>query len=163
MPEEETGQDFGTGVLELLEGLLIPDWGDLIAFVPLLLILGVVGPGLTLLVVYWLYVKLRAPRGRVRTDELQPTAAQHGADGTPVYPPNVPYCPTHELIYPANARECEIDGEELLVQCPVDSMTRVASQQLCRACGTRYQLGASLAPVVVKRHGRPPDGGAAIA
>lgn len=162
MPEE-TGHDFGTSLLELLEGLLIPDWGNLITFVPLLLILGVVGPLLTLLVLYWLVVSVRAPRGRVRTDEPAPVAAQHAADGTPIFPPNAPYCPTHELIYPATARECEIDGEDLLVRCPIDDMTRVASQQLCRACGTRYQLGASLAPVVVKRHGRPPDGGAAIA
>ena len=163
MPEETAGTDFGTRVLELLEALLIPDWGDLIAFMPLLLILGVLGPALTLLLVYWLHVRIKTPRGRVRTDEPEPISASYAADGTPIYPPNTPFCPTHELIYPATAQTCEIDGEELLVRCPVDDTTRVAGQQLCRACGTRYQLGASLAPIVVKRHGRPPDGGAAIA
>jgi hypothetical protein len=39
----------------------------------------------------------------------------------------------------------------------------VAGQQLCRTCGTRYQLGASMAPLVVRRRGRPPEGGAAVA
>jgi hypothetical protein len=160
---EETSPDFGTRLLELLEGLLIPDWGDLIAFVPLLLILGVLGPALTLLLLYWLIVAVRAPRGRVRTDEPQAITADHAPDGTAIYPPNAPFCQAHELIYPATARTCEVDGEELLVRCPVDDMTRVASQQLCRACGTRYELGASLAPIVVKRQRRPPDGGAAIA
>jgi hypothetical protein len=51
----------------------------------------------------------------------------------------------------------------LYVRCPVDDMTRVASQDLCRVCGTRYQLGAALSPVVVQRSGRPPEGGAAVA
>jgi hypothetical protein len=150
-------------VLELLEALLIPDWTDLIPFVPVLLILGVVGPALTLLVIYWLYVSIKAPRGRVRTAEPQPVPAEYGPDGTAVYPPNTPYCQRHELLYPPAARTCEIDREELLVNCPVDGTARVASQQLCRGCGTRYELGASMAPVVVRGHGRPPDGGAAIA
>jgi hypothetical protein len=163
VPEETVRTDFGTRLLELLEALLIPDWGDLMAFVPWLLILGVVGPLLTLLVLYWLYVLIKAPRGRVRTDEPQPVPAEHGPGGTPQYPPNTPYCQRHELLYPAKARTCEIDGEELLVNCPVDGTTRVAGQPLCRGCGTRYELGASMAPVVVRRRGRPPDGGAAIA
>lgn len=163
MPEENGRTDFGSALLDLLEALLIPNWGDLIAFVPLLLILGVVGPVLTLLVVYALYIRFTTPRGRVRTGEPEPMPAPRTADGTPSYPPNVPYCQNHELIYPANAHECEIDAEELLVRCPVDATTRVASQNLCRTCGTRYELGASLAPVMVRRNGRPPEGGAAVA
>jgi hypothetical protein len=85
------------------------------------------------------------------------------ADGSYVYPANAPYCPTHHLVYPPQLRECAIDGEELLVRCPVDESVRVASQQLCRTCGTRYELGASLAPLVVRGRGRPPAGGAAVA
>lgn len=132
-------------------------------FLPWLLIFGLVGPALTLLLLYWLYVMIKAPRGRVRTGEPEPVPARHAADGTPIYPPNTPYCQRHELLYPPTQRTCEIDGEELHVNCPIDGTTRVASQQLCRGCGTRYQLGASMAPVVVRRHGRPPDGGAAVA
>jgi len=160
---EEPASDFGTRLLELLEALLIPDWGDLMAFVPLLLIFGVIGPVLTLLFIYWAYVRLTSRRGRVRVEDPKPMPALRAADGLPVYAPNVPYCPTHELIYPQTAKMCDFDGEELLVRCPVDEMTRVASQQVCRGCGTRYQLGASLAPAVVSDHGRPPEGGAAVA
>ena len=161
MPAEPV--DPWTAFLQWLQTILVPDWNGLIQLLPILLIVGVVGPGLTLLALYWLYVSATARRGKVRIDEPTPERAERGPDGMPVYPANVPYCATHELIYPATYRTCEIDGEELQVRCPIDETVRVAGQQLCRTCGTRYQLGASLAPVVIRRHGRPPAGGAAIA
>ena len=163
MPEQPVATDPWTGFLDWFETIIIPDWGGLISLVPILLILGVVGPGLTALAMYWLYHRLLARRGRVRIAEPEPVHARIGDDGTPDFPPNVPYCPHHLLIFPASARNCEVDGEELYLRCPVDDMTRVASQDLCRVCGTRYQLGAALSPVVVRRSGRPPEGGAAIA
>ena len=161
MPTEPV--DPWTAFLNWLQTILVPDWNGLINLLPILLILGVVGPGLSLLTLYWLYVRVKSRRGRVRIDEPVPELAATAADGTPIFPANVPYCASHGLIYPQTARECDIDGEELQVRCPIDETVRVAGQQLCRTCGTRYQLGASLAPVVVRRHGRPPAGGAAIA
>ena len=152
-----------TAFLEWLQTILIPDWNGLIQLLPILLILGVVGPGLTLLGLYWFYVVATSRRGKVRIDDVNPTPAERAADGTPAYPPNVPYCATHELLYPPTAKTCEIDGEELRVRCPVDDVVRVASQPICRSCGTRYELGASLAPIAVRRRGRPPAGGAAVA
>jgi hypothetical protein len=160
---QEQPVDPWTAFLDWLETILIPDWNGLIQLLPILLIVGLVGPVLTLLALYWLYVAFTSRHGKVRTDELEPSPAERAADGTPIYPPNTPYCATHALLYPATYRECEIDGEELMVRCPVDDSVRVASQQLCRTCGTRYQLGASLAPIVIRRHGRPPAGGAATA
>jgi hypothetical protein len=149
--------------LAWLSTILIPDWNGLIALLPILVILGLTGPILSLLALYWVYHLFTDRRGRVRHGEREPVPAPVGDDGQPAYPPNAPYCATHQLLYPATARRCEIDGEELLVRCPVDETTRPSSQQLCRVCGTRYQLGASLAPVVVRRTGRPPEGGAAVA
>jgi hypothetical protein len=149
--------------LEWLSTILIPDWNGLIGLLPILLILGVIGPGLSLLVLYWIYVRAREKRGRVRYDESQPTLIAANADGSFTYPANAPYCPQHHLVYPATAQGCEIDRADLLVRCPVDDTVRPAGQQLCRSCGTRYQLGASLAPVVVRRRGAPPAGGAAVA
>ena len=55
------------------------------------------------------------------------------------------------------------EHEDLLGQAADDETVRVAGQQLCRTCGTVYKLGASLAPVTVRSHGRPPAGGAAVA
>jgi len=49
------------------------------------------------------------------------------------------------------------------VRCPIDQTTRPASQELCRVCGTRYVLGASRTGLTVRRSGRPPEGGAAVA
>ena len=153
-----------TAFLNWLQTILIPDWNGLILLLPILLILGVLGPGLTLLGLYWLYVIGTNRRGKVRFDEDRgPTPAERDADGTPIYPPNVPYCRTHALIYPATAKYCEVDGEELQVRCPVDDTVRVAGQPVCRTCGTRYELGASLAPIVIRRRGQPPAGGAAVA
>jgi hypothetical protein len=152
-----------TAFLQWLQTIIIPDWGGLIALLPVLIIIGVVGPGLTLLAAYWVYVLATNRRGKVRVDDPSPMEAAQLPDGSYDYPPNVPYCPTHHLIYPATAKECPIDSEELQVRCPVDGSLRVASQQVCRTCGTRYQLGAALAPLVVTRRGTPPAGGAAVA
>ncbi len=152
-----------TAFLAWLQTIIIPDWNGLITLLPILIVLGVIGPALSLLAAYWVYVLASNRRGKVRTDEPMPVPADQLADGTYDYPPNVPYCPTHRLIYPATMRECPIDGEELRVRCPVDGSLRVAGQELCRTCGTRYQLGAALAPIVVSRRGAPPAGGAAIA
>ena len=158
-----TPVDPWTAFLQWLSTILIPDWNGLIGLLPILLILGVVGPGLTFLALYWIYVRLNDRRGKVRYDDPQPALIAANADGTYTYPPNSPYCPTHHLVYPPTARGCDIDRADLLVRCPVDDTVRPAGQQLCRSCGTRYQLGASLAPIVVRRRGSPPAGGAAVA
>jgi hypothetical protein len=152
-----------TAFLTWLQSIIIPDWGGLIALLPILIIIGVIGPALTLIAAYWVYVLATNRRGKVRIAEPEPAEVPQLADGTYDYPTNVPYCPTHNLMYPATARECNIDGEELQVRCPVDGSVRVATQQLCRTCGTRFQLGAALSPVVVTRRGTPPAGGAAVA
>ena len=149
--------------LEWLASLLIPDWNGLIQLLPILVLLGVTGPGLTLLFLYWGYHFFIDRRGKVQIEELEPVAAEHGPDGLPIFPVNTPYCIEHELVFPATARNCSVDGAELTVRCPVDETVRVAGEELCRVCGTRFKLGASLAPVTVKRRHSPPEGGAAVA
>jgi len=155
--------DAWTTFLEWLSTLVIPDWNGLFHVLPLLVIAGLTGPILSLLLLYWLYHFLIDRRGRVEIAEHEPVAAELAADGTAVFPPNTPYCVEHQLVYPANARTCNVDGDELVVRCPVDGNVRAASETLCRVCGTRYHLGASLSPVAVKRTRRPPEGGAAVA
>jgi hypothetical protein len=150
-------------ILQWLQGIIIPDWSGLIHLLPVLVILGLTGPILTLLLFYWLYHFLIDRRGRVRTAEIDVRPAERGPDGAPIFPVNTPYCIEHELVFPPTARECSVDGDELTVRCPVDDSVRVATQQLCRVCGTRYQLGAAVSPVVVQRRHGPPEGGAAIA
>ena len=149
--------------LRLLQQLLIPEWNDLVALLPLALVFGVVAPVLTLLMIAWLHHRLTRRKGKVRIAELEPVAALRDVNGDVIVGANTPFCPRHALIYPPHATTCDVDREELVVRCPVDDTLRTASQQTCRACGTKYVLGATQSAITVRRTGRPPEGGAAIA
>ena len=150
-------------VLSILTVVLSPDWSALVAWVPLLLIIGVMGPILTLVLVGWAHHLLISRRPRVVYDEPEARAPEHLADGTPVVPPNVPYCGRDDLLFPARTTTCSVCHDELTVRCPVDGAVRPATQQTCRACGTKYVLGAGLDPLTVRSSAHPPSGGAAIA
>ena len=152
-----------TSILSTLERIIVPDWNDVMGWLPVLTVLGLVGPILTLLMLLWLHHLLTRPRFRVRTAEPEPIAAERDEDGYFVVPANVPYCPRDGLIYPATATRCDVCRQELVVRCPVDSTTRTAREQVCRACGTRYVLGAGTSALTVRRSGGPPEGGAAVA
>ncbi|HXR26518.1 MAG TPA: hypothetical protein VN771_01530 [Candidatus Baltobacteraceae bacterium] len=150
-------------VLSILTVVLSPDWSALVAWVPLLLIVGVLGPILTLVVVGWTHHLLISRRPHVVYDEPEAHAPQHLADGTSVVPPNAPYCARDDLLFPARVTTCSICHDELTVRCPVDDAVRPATQQTCRACGTKYVLGAGIDPLTVRSSAHPPTGGAAIA
>jgi hypothetical protein len=152
-----------TGFLEWLTTVMVPNWEELIAMLPFFLILGVIGPLLTLIVLMWAWHFVTRRKGRVRIAEPQAVPAPRGASGDPLFPVNVPYCPTHALVYPPSQRRCAIDGEDLQVSCPVDGTSRSASIQECGGCGTRFVLGATVSPVLVQPVRRPPSGGAAAA
>lgn len=152
-----------TSFLEWLQSLIVPEWNSLIAMLPLLVIVGLVGPILSLIMLMHMWHLWHQRKGRVRIAELEPVSAPLGPDGDPLFPANKPFCVDHAVIYPPNTRACEIDGEELAVRCPIDETSRPATQELCRGCGTRYVLGASRSAVTVRRTGRPPEGGAAVA
>lgn len=156
-------KDPWSAFLDFLQSIMVPDWNALISMLPFFLILGVVGPILSLMLLMQLWYLFHRRRGRVRRVEEEPTSAPLDADGLPSYPSNVPFCEQHAVIYPASTRNCEIDRAELSVRCPVDQTTRPASQELCRVCGTRYVLGASQTGLAIRRQGRPPEGGAAVA
>jgi hypothetical protein len=155
--------DAWTAFLTWLSKIVTPDWNGLIQLLPLFVVIGLLGPVLSLLMLYHLYHFMKRQRPRIRYAEPEPHAAPVGDDGQPIIPANVPYCSRHGLIYPLSATVCELDGEELSVRCPVDETVRVARQQLCRVCGTKYVLGASSAALTVQPVHRPPEGGAAAA
>lgn len=149
--------------LDWLTTVLVPSWGELIALLPYALFLFLVGPILTLLAAMWLWHLVTRRRGRVQRSEAEPTPAPRARDGSAVFPPNVPYCEEHELVYPPRTRRCGVDGANLLVACPVDGTVRAADIETCSACGTRFKLGATASPIVVTATDGPPEGGAAIA
>jgi hypothetical protein len=160
----ETVERAWTGVLGFLEKIIVPDWSDWIAALPILTVLGLLGPILTLVFLLWVHHMLFVRRrGRVRYDDPTPVQAERDASGFFVIPPNVPFCAREGLLYPPKATRCDSCRDELLVRCPVDSTTRPATVDTCRACGTKYVLGATSSALAVQRPSGPPEGGAAIA
>lgn len=152
-----------TAILNFLQTMIVPNWGELISMLPFFLLLGVVGPLISLVGFMWFWYAIHRKRGHANVSEPEARVALRDMNGTAIFPPNVPFCEEHGLLYPANRTTCEIDKDELSVVCPVDHTTRPASQNLCRACGTRYTLGAASTALTVRRTGQPPEGGAAIA
>jgi hypothetical protein len=152
-----------TYFLDWLTTVLVPDWTELVSMLPFFLLLGVVGPILTLIGLMWVWHLFTARRAKVRVADRAPEPAALDAGGAPVFPANTPYCATHSLVFPGSAVRCTVDGADLSVRCPVDGTVRDASIQTCAGCGTRYVLGAVSTSALVRRVSGPPEGGAAVA
>ena len=146
------------GFLGVLSGIITPDWGALIGLLPMFVLIGVVGPLVSLLALGWFIYVVRAPRTSLKVIEGPVTAV--AVDGAPVYPAGEPYCPTDALIYPSGAARCEICHRELLVRCPKCGAGRQARTTTCGNCGLVLKMakrGRALRPA------GPPPGGAAAA
>ncbi len=152
-----------TTFLDWLATVLVPAWGELIDLLPFFVIIGIIGPIVSIVALMWLWYLMHRTRGRVHREEAQAVPAPRDDQGSPVFAPSVPYCEKHTLIYPPRATNCELDRADLRVVCPVDGSVRSASVQTCSGCGTRYELGANASPAVVTTSGGPPEGGAAVA
>ncbi len=152
-----------TTFLDWLTTVVVPNWTELVNMMPFWVFVGVTAPILTLILLAWVWHWLRKPRARVERIEPEGALAPIGDDGKPIFPPNVPYCLEHGLIYPASRIRCEIDSTDLSVRCPVDGTVRDASIQVCSGCGTRFVLGAGSTSTLVRRPSGPPQGGAAVA
>ena len=64
--------------LDFISMFVLPDWGALIGLLPVFLVLGVIGPILSLGVLIWLIYFLRKPRVPLASDP-EPVAAQERA------------------------------------------------------------------------------------
>lgn len=152
-----------TAFLDWMSTVLVPNWNELVAMLPLWILIGVTMPLLTLIALAWVYHFMTRQRANVKRTVPDVVAATRAADGTFVIPANVPYNPSLGLIYPPDRTQCEADGSNLMVRCPVDGTVREADLQTCRGCGTKFVLGAATTPLLVQRTGSPPAGGAAAA
>jgi hypothetical protein len=152
-----------TFVLDQLTKVLVPDWSGLIGLLPFLLVVGVLGPILSLLALAWAWHWVTRRRAHVKVVEPEAQLAALDAGGQPLFPANVPYCAEHRLVFPASAVRCTVDDADLSVRCPVDHTVRDAAIQTCTACGTRFVLGAASTSTLVRRTAGPPPGGAAVA
>jgi hypothetical protein len=147
-------------ILEITSLFVIPDWGALIGLLPIFIFLGVVGPLITFTMLGILVYQVRKPR--VKVDLVEgPRIAAIGADGEPVFPPGLPYCRAHGLIFESGTFRCDRDDQELAVICPMCGLGRSALIDTCTNCG--LVLKVVKRPVPVARPVGPRPGGAAAA
>jgi hypothetical protein len=146
--------------LAFISTLVIPDWASLIALLPVFVVIGIVGPLLSLALLAWLGYGVTKPRVKVKYDEGTARLAARDHLGRPIVPAGEPYCPQDGLIYPPGTVRCDVDRTGLLVRCPKCEVVRTAGIDTCGNCG----LTLSLKPrtLIVSTDG-PPPGGAAIA
>ena len=145
--------------LGFISKLVIPDWPGLIALLPVFVVIGLVGPLLSLAVLAWLGYGVTKPRVKVSYDDGTKVAPRDHL-GRPIVPAGEPYCPNDGLIYPTGTVRCDVDKTNLLLRCPKCEVVRGAAQATCGNCG----LTLSLQPraMIVATDG-PPPGGAAVA
>lgn len=148
-------------ILGFLSQLVIPDWGALIGLLPIFLVIGVLGPLLSLLAIVWVVYLLRRPRASLAVLE-GPYPAPHDAAGQPVYPTGQPYCARDALIFPTGETICGRCAEELVVSCPKCGIGRQARVGTCANCGLVLQIDKRAEQRAIRPAG-PPPGGAAVA
>jgi hypothetical protein len=146
-------------LLGFISKLVIPDWSGLIALLPLFVLVGLIGPLLTLTVLAWLGYGITKPRVKVRYDEGTKVAPRDHL-GRPIVPAGEPYCPRDGLIYPTGTLRCDVDKTDLLVRCPKCEVVRTAGISTCGNCG--LTLAIQPRAMIISTDG-PPPGGAAIA
>jgi hypothetical protein len=152
------GQIF-QGVITFLTPILIPDWRALINLLPVFLLIGVVGPLMSLLVLGWFVYIAGKPRSRIPYTEPAPYLAPI-VDGERAFPTGEPYCAADGLVYPAGTTRCDRDGRDLAVICPKCNTGRQALIDTCGTCGLVLRIERT---VPALRPAGPPPGGAAAA
>ena len=152
-------EKFWSDLLGFMSTLVIPDWAGLIALMPVFIVLGVVGPLLTLGVLAWLGYGVTKPRVKVRYDYGTRHAPLDHLD-RPIFPAGEPYCPNDGLIYASGTTRCDVDGTQLSIRCPKCEIVQPATNQSCSNCGLVLKIQPR---AMVIAGDRPPPGGAAIA
>jgi hypothetical protein len=144
--------------LQFSAQFVTPDWGKLIGVIPYLLVIGVVGPLLTILLLSWLRYGALRPRRKASFADLR-RPAPLDADGNPVYPTGEPYSTAEQMIYEPGATR-SMSGLPLVVACPKCALVRSADRDTCGNCG----LSFSIKPVTRSSGAASrPSGGAAAA
>jgi hypothetical protein len=146
-----------SGFLDLVAKVVSPDWGALVALIPLL-IAPLVGLLLVAMLGRWTVFGLLRPRPRIRhVDGAR--ALERDAAGCPAPPVGAPFSLRTGLVYPFGTARTD-DGEDLAVICPMCRVERLAQIGTCGNCGLvlNVRRGIELA-----RPAGPPPGGGAIA
>jgi hypothetical protein len=145
-----------SSLVEASSAFVIPDWGELIGLLPIFLIIGVVGPLLTIIILFWIRYWIVKPRASAGFADPR-RAAAIGADGQPVFPVGEPYSLSERMIYEPGATR-SVSGDELLVACPKCGLVRSAAIDTCGNCGLSFTITP---PTRTIRPAAPPPGGRA--
>lgn len=152
--------EFWNSALQTASAFVIPDWGALIALLPLFIFVGVIGPFLTFTVLGSLLYQVRKPRVKLAFEE-GPRRAEVDAEGAPIFPPGLPFCRRDAVIYPSGTVRCESCHDGLAVVCPMCGLGRVAEIDTCGNCG--LVLRVKTRAIAVRATSGPKPGGAAAA
>ena len=147
-----------TGIIAFLSKVITPDWGSLIGLIPVLLVILVVGPLVTLLALAWLRYGVLRPHTRTAFADTRRPAPLDEA-GSPVYPVGEPYSAAERMIYEPGATR-SASGDDLLVACPKCGLVRAAASDTCGNCGLSFTLKPTTRSL---RPAGPPPGGATAA
>jgi hypothetical protein len=147
-------------ILDVISALVIPDWTALVGWIPIVLVLAVIGPIVTLLVLYHLGYQIGKPRTRARYLDY-PLRVEIGPDGTPARPTGRPFCERDLLVYGPKARRCDVCGDDLALLCPRCGIGRNAAIEVCGNCGLAGRVVDR--PFAMVTDPGPPAGGAAAA
>ena len=149
-------QQAWTDLLAFTAQFVVPDWTALVFLLPVFLVLLVVGPILTILVIFWLRYGILKPRVKAGyADPRRP--APLDADGSPVFPTGEPYSLAEGMVYEPGATR-SASGDTLLVTCPKCGLVRDAAISTCGNCGLSFTMKP---PTRALRPAGPPPGGRA--
>lgn len=149
-----------TQILQVMSIFVMPDWGFLIGLLPVLIVVGLIGPFLTFLALGTLIYWIRKPRVKLSFEE-GPRVAEIGPGDEPVFPVGLPHCRRDALIYASGTLRCERCHDELAVICPMCGLGRTALIDTCANCGLVLKVKARA--VAVRTTAEPKPGGAAVA
>ena len=144
-------QASGTGSSQITSMIIIPDWGALIGLLPVFILLGVIGPIITLLLLGPHLPDPPATReGRPRRRPAPGRARRRREADLPDRPAVLP---CRRLIYPSGTTRCETTAPSCAVVCPMCGLGRQ------RGRSTPVATAASSSRSRTAR-GRGPAGGA---
>ncbi len=149
-----------TQILEVTSIFVMPDWGFLIGILPVLIVIGLIGPFVTGLMIGTMAYLATKPRVKIAFVE-GPRIAEIGPGGEPVFPVGLPHCRRHALVYPSGTQRCDLDHDPLTVICPMCGLGRLAQVDTCTNCG--LVLKVKPRAVAVRTPSGPKPGGAAAA
>ena len=131
----DTLNQIWTQILEVTSIFVMPDWGFLIGLLPVLIVIGLIGPFLTGLVLGTMIYLMRQAAGEGRLRRGSAGRRDRRRAASPSSRSASPTAGAHGLVYEPGTVRCDTDGEPLTVICPMCSLGRLALVDTCTNCG----------------------------